>query len=351
MRTLTKDLIIALEQIEREKGIPKRELLEFLEAALLTAYRKNFGVARDIKIEVNEKTGEIKVFSLKEVAADPDHSLPQISLEEARKINPKAKIGDLVPVEIPSQEFGRIAAQTAKQVIFQKIKEAEREAAYQEYADKEGELFMGVVRRREGQNVYLDLGKGEGLLLPKEQVPGERYEIGGRYQVLLVTVQKTPRGPELLVSRAHPNLVLRLFELEVPEIYEGRVEIKSIAREPGQRTKVAVSSREERIDPVGACVGPKGSRIQAIVRELRGERIDIIRFSKDMREFIANSLSPAKINRVELDEKNKMAKVFVAPDQLSLAIGKEGQNARLAAKLTNWKIDIQSEGEGPEDEG
>jgi N utilization substance protein A len=347
VRILPKDLIIALEQIEREKGISKQELLEFLEAALVTAYKKNFGTPGDIRIEINEKTGDIRVFSRKEVVEEPDKSLPQISLEEAKKINPKVKLGDILELEIPSREFGRIAAQTAKQVIFQKIKEAEREAAFHEYADKEGELLAGVVRRREGQTVYLDLGKAEGVLLPKEQVPGERYEIGGRYQVLLLSVQRTPRGPELIVSRAHPTLVLRLFELEVPEIYEGRVEVKSIAREPGQRTKVAVASREERIDPVGACVGPKGSRIQAIVRELRGERIDIIRFSKNMEEYIANALSPAKINRVELDEKNRMARIFVSPDQLSLAIGKEGQNARLAAKLTNWKIDIQSE-EGPE---
>jgi N utilization substance protein A len=344
VRKLSKDLIIALEQIGREKGISKQALLEFLESALLTAYKKSFGAPGDIRVEVNEKTGDIRVLSRKEVVASPDKSLPQISLEEAQKINPKAKIGDFTEEEIHSREFGRIAAQTAKQVIFQKIKEAEREAAFKEYADKEGEMLAGVVRRRESQTAFFDLGKAEGVLPPKEQVPGERYEIGGRYQVLLLSVQKAPRGPELIVSRAHPTLVLRLFELEVPEIFEGRVEIKNIAREPGQRTKVAVATREERIDPVGACVGPKGSRIQAIVRELRGERIDIIRYSKDMKEYIANSLSPAKINRVELDEKNKMARVYVSADQLSLAIGKEGQNARLAAKLTNWKIDIQSEG-------
>lgn len=309
----------------------------------MSAYKKNFGASGNIEVELNEKTGSVRVIAKKEVVSQAENKWLQISLEEARKVIPSVRLGDFFEEEVTPKDFGRLAAQTAKQVVFQKIKEAEREAAYAEYADKEGEMLLGVVRRREGSQIFIDLGRAEALLPPKEQVPGERYETGGRYRVYLLSVHKSVKGPELIVSRAQPGLVLRLFELEVPEIYEGRVEIKSIAREPGLRSKVAVVSREEKIDPVGSCVGPKGARIQAVVRELKGERIDIIRYSKDMKEFIANALSPAKITRVELEEKSKSAKVLVPADQLSLAIGKEGQNARLAAKLTNWKIDIQTE--------
>jgi N utilization substance protein A len=324
---MSKELITALEQIEREKGISKESLVSAIEAALTSAYKKDFAATQDVLMDLNAKTGEIHVFAQKEVAESVENRHNQISLEEALKLDPKVKLGDLVKQEITPKDFGRLAAQTAKQVVFQKIKEAERESAFQEFADKEGEMMMGVIRRREGATIFVDLGRSEGVMPPKEQVPGERYEMNGHYRVYLASVQQTKRGPELIVSRSHPNLVLRLFELEVPEIFEGRVEIKSIAREPGMRCKVAVSSREEKIDPVGACVGPKGVRIQAIVRELRGERIDIVRWSREAQEFVSNALSPAKISKVQLDE-----------------IGKEGQNARLAAKLTNWKIDIQSEG-------
>jgi N utilization substance protein A len=341
---MSKELITALEQIEREKGISKESLVSAIEAALTSAYKKDFAATQDVLMDLNAKTGEIHVFAQKEVAESVENRHNQISLEEALKLDPKVKLGDLVKQEITPKDFGRLAAQTAKQVVFQKIKEAERESAFQEFADKEGEMMMGVIRRREGATIFVDLGRSEGVMPPKEQVPGERYEMNGHYRVYLASVQQTKRGPELIVSRSHPNLVLRLFELEVPEIFEGRVEIKSIAREPGMRCKVAVSSREEKIDPVGACVGPKGVRIQAIVRELRGERIDIVRWSREAQEFVSNALSPAKISKVQLDENNRSAQVTVASDQLSLAIGKEGQNARLAAKLTNWKIDIQSEG-------
>ncbi|MEI6308165.1 MAG: transcription termination factor NusA [bacterium] len=341
---MSKELILALEQIEREKGISKESLIEAIEVALTTAYRKDYGASQNVLVDLNVKTGEIHVFAQKDVVELVENKFASISLEEAHQIVPEAQLGDIIKQEITPKDFGRLAAQTAKQVVFQKIKEAEREAAFQEFLDKEGEMLVGVIRRREGTTIFIDLGRAEAVLMQKEQVPGERYEMNGHYRIYLASVLQSKRGPELIVSRAHPNLVLRLFELEVPEIFEGRVEIKSIAREPGMRSKVAVSSREEKIDPVGACVGPKGVRIQAIVRELRGERIDIIRYSKDSQEFIANALSPAKISRVQLDEKARTAKVWVAPDQLSLAIGKEGQNARLAAKLTNWKIDIQSEG-------
>jgi len=297
-------------------------------------------------VELNEKTGAFRVLAKVEVVPQVENKFTQIALADARRLQLEVAVGDWIEQEVTPKDFGRLAAQTAKQVVFQKIKEAEREASYAEYADKEGEMINGTIRRKEGNQVYIDLDeRSEAALPPKEQVPGERYEIGGRYRVYLQSVHRGIRGPELIVSRANKELVLRLFELEVPEIFEGRVEIKSIAREPGLRSKIAVASREEKIDPVGACVGPKGIRIQAIVRELRGERIDIIRYSRDVKEFIANALSPAKISHVDLEEKSKTATVVVQSDQLSLAIGKEGQNARLAAKLTSWKIDIQAEGD------
>lgn len=340
----SKDLMLALEQIAREKRISKESLLEAIASALTSAVKRNFGATQNISVELNERTGAFRVIAKVEVVPQVENKFTQIALADARRLQQEVEVGDWIEQEVTPKDFGRLAAQTAKQVVFQKIKEAEREASYAEYADKEGEMINGTIRRKEGNQVYIDLDeRSEAALPPKEQVPGERYEIGGRYRVYLQSVHRGIRGPELIVSRANKELVLRLFELEVPEIFEGRVEIKSIAREPGLRSKIAVASREEKIDPVGACVGPKGIRIQAIVRELRGERIDIIRYSRDVKEFIANALSPAKISRVDLEEKSKTATVVVQSDQLSLAIGKEGQNARLAAKLTNWKIDIQAE--------
>jgi N utilization substance protein A len=344
--TESKDLMMALEQIAREKRISKESLLEAIASALTSAVKRNFGGTQNISVELNEKTGAFRVIAKVEVVPQVENRFTQISLADARKVQLEIEVGDWIEQEVTPKDFGRLAAQTAKQVVFQKIKEAEREASYAEYADKEGEMINGTIRRKEGNQVFIDLDeRSEAALPPKEQVPGERYEIGGRYRVYLQSVHRGIRGPELIVSRANKELVSRLFELEVPEIFEGRVEIKSIAREPGLRSKIAVASREEKIDPVGACVGPKGIRIQAIVRELRGERIDIIRYARDVKEFIANALSPAKISHVDLDEKSKTATVVVPSDQLSLAIGKEGQNARLAAKLTSWKIDIQAEGE------
>ncbi|MCX5974258.1 MAG: transcription termination factor NusA [bacterium] len=344
--TESKDLMLALDQIAREKRISKESLLEAIASALTSAVKRNFGGTQNISVELNEKTGVFRVLAKVEVVPQVENRFTQIALADARRLQLEVAVGDWIEQEVTPKDFGRLAAQTAKQVVFQKIKEAEREASYAEYADKEGEMINGTIRRKEGNQVYIDLDeRSEAALPPKEQVPGERYEIGGRYRVYLQSVHRGIRGPELIVSRANKELVLRLFELEVPEIFEGRVEIKSIAREPGLRSKIAVASREEKIDPVGACVGPKGIRIQAIVRELRGERIDIIRYSRDVKEFIANALSPAKISHVDLEEKSKTATVVVQSDQLSLAIGKEGQNARLAAKLTSWKIDIQAEGD------
>jgi len=344
--TESKDLMLALDQIAREKRISKESLLEAIASALTSAIKRNFGGTQNISVELNEKTGAFRVLAKVEVVPQVENKFTQIALADARRLQLEVAVGDWIEQEVTPKDFGRLAAQTAKQVVFQKIKEAEREASYAEYADKEGEMINGTIRRKEGNQVYIDLDeRSEAALPPKEQVPGERYEIGGRYRVYLQSVHRGIRGPELIVSRANKELVLRLFELEVPEIFEGRVEIKSIAREPGLRSKIAVVSREEKIDPVGACVGPKGIRIQAIVRELRGERIDIIRYSRDVKEFIANALSPAKISHVDLEEKSKTATVVVQSDQLSLAIGKEGQNARLAAKLTSWKIDIQAEGD------
>ncbi len=337
------ELIHALEQIEKEKGINKEVLLEAIEAALISAYRRNFGSTQNVKIYIDRLSGEVKVFAMKKVTKNPTNDLLEISLEEARKIDPKYDIDDIVEIEVTPRKFGRIAAQTAKQVVVQRIREAERGVIYEEYHNKEGDIVTGIVQRAERKNVIIDLGKTEAILSASEQTPGEEYRFNERIKTYIVEVKKTTKGPVIYVSRTHPGLVKRLFELEVPEIHDGTVEIKSIAREPGSRTKIAVFSRDPDVDPVGACVGQKGTRVQAIVDELRGEKIDIIRWSSNIEEFISSSLSPAKVIRVDIDEESKSAKVTVPDYQLSLAIGKEGQNARLAAKLTGWKIDIKSE--------
>jgi len=336
------EFIEALDQIEKEKGISKEILLEAIEAALVSAYKKNYGTAQNVKINIDRATGEVKVFSQKTVKEDVKDPLLEISLVEAKKINPLAKLGDIISIEVTPQKFGRIAAQTAKQVVMQRIKEAERNIIYEEFAGRETDLVTGTVQRFDKKNVIIDLGKTEAILPPNEQIPNETYTQGERIKVYILEVKKTTKGPVITVSRSHPGLVKRLFELEVPEIYEGIVEIKGIAREAGSRTKIAVYSKDENVDPVGACVGPKGVRVQAVVEELKGEKIDIIKWSKNIAEYISNALSPAKVLSVDVDEENKIARVLVPEHQLSLAIGKEGQNARLAAKLTGWKIDIKS---------
>lgn len=337
------EFIEALEEIEKTKGITKDAILDALEAALISSYKKNFGTAQNVEVVINRETGEIKVFAKKTVVEEITNPSLEISLEESKKIDDKYELGDTVMIEVTPKNFGRIAAQTAKQVVIQRIKDAEREVIYNEFINRENEIITGMVQRISKNNVYIDLGKTEGILPPAEQIEGETYKQGDRLKLYVLEVKKTTKGPQIILSRSHPGLIKRLFELEVPEIQEGIVEIYAIAREAGSRTKIAVFSKDPNVEPVGACVGIKGSRVKAIVDELNGEKIDIIVWSKDIKEFIANSLSPSSVTKVEIDEKNKSALVVVPDYQLSLAIGKEGQNARLAAKLTNWKIDIKSE--------
>jgi len=340
---MSSELINALEQLEKEKGIDKEVLIEAIEAALISAYKRNFGSTHNVKVYIDRKTGDVKVFALKKVVAMPENENLEISIEEARIIDPKLQENDVAEIEVTPRKFGRIAAQTAKQVVVQRIREAERGIIYDEFYSKESDIVSGVVQRTERRSVLIDLGKTEAVLPPTEQTPGEEYRFNDRIKTYVIEVKKTNKGPQIIVSRTHPGLVKRLFELEVPEIHDGIVEIKSISREPGSRTKIAVFSKDENVDPVGACVGQKGTRVQAIVDELRGEKIDIIKWSSDPAEYISASLSPAKVIRADINEEEKSAKVIVPDYQLSLAIGKEGQNARLAAKLTGWKIDIKSE--------
>lgn len=338
----------ALEQIEREKGISKEILLDAVETALASAYKRDQKVAQSIEVRIDSETGAFHVYTHKTVVDEVEDEKNEISLEEAQKINPVYELGDLVEFEIFPKEFGRIAAQTAKQVVVQRIREAERSIIYDEFINRVGDLMTGVVQRFEQRNIFVDLGRIEGILPANEQMPTERYEQGMRIKTYVVEVKKTTKGPQILLSRTRTGLLKRLFELEVPEIQDGVVELKSIAREPGHRSKVAVYSKDQQIDPVGACVGTRGIRVQMIVRELKGEKIDVIPWSADPVEFIINALSPAKVSDVKILPSKKTAIVIVPDFQLSLAIGKEGQNARLAAKLTGWKIDIKSETQAAE---
>ncbi len=326
------DLIEALRQIEKEKRIDPETVLEALRAALVSAYKRNYGSAPNIRADIHPETGEIKVFSTRVVREIPGE---EPELEE---------------VEITPKNFGRIAAQTAKQVILQRIREAEREMMYEEYVGREGDIVTGIVQQNDQRYTLENLGRVEALLPPTEQIEIEHYEHGTRLKTYIVEVRRTTKEPQIIVSRTHPGLLKRLFELEVPEIYDGFVEIKSVAREPGYRSKIAVDSRDESIDPVGACVGPKGSRVRMVVAELRGEKIDVVAYSDDPAVFVANALSPAKVKNVTIDEEERKAEVVVLDDQLSLAIGKEGQNARLAARLTGWRIDIKSESQAKKEE-
>ncbi|OLD41777.1 MAG: transcription termination/antitermination protein NusA [Armatimonadetes bacterium 13_1_40CM_3_65_7] len=338
------ELMKALEQIEEEKGIGKEVIIEAIEAALLSAYKKNYGAsAQNMRIEVDRETGEMRAYQIRTIVETVEDEHTQISLTEAQQWDPSAKIGDMVEVEVTPRDFGRIAAQTAKQVVVQRLREAERDLVYKEFRDREGDIVTGTVQRIERKNVYLDLGRIEAVLPPTEQIPRESYRQSERIKAYVVEVRQGTRGPQIVVSRTHPGLLKRLFELEVPEIYEGIVEIKAIAREAGARSKFAVASRDKNVDAVGACVGPKGTRVQSIVDELKGEKIDIVSWNADPALFVGGALSPAKVTRVELDEATKTALVIVPDNQLSLAIGREGQNARLAAKLTGWRIDIKSE--------
>ncbi len=340
---MANDLIMALNEIEKERGIPKAALIDAIKSALNTAYKKNFGTSQNVSVEFNDITGEVRVFSQKNIVEKVEDDRLEIDAEEAKELYPDCNLGDLVYVEATPANFGRIAAQTAKQVVIQKLREAERSLIYEEFLEREGEIVTGTIQRVEGKNVYISLGRTEGIMLPSDQVPSERYEMGQRLKAYINEVKNTPKGPNIYLSRSHPYFLRRLFELEVPEIFEGVVEIKSLAREAGFRSKIAVHSLDEKIDSVGACVGPKGLRVQNIVAELGGEKIDIIKFDKSIERYIANALSPSKVLAVYVDEEEKTARVVVPDYQLSLAIGKEGQNARLAAKLTGWKVDIKSE--------
>jgi len=303
------DFLQAIKDIEQEKGIDADVLLEAIEAALISAYKKNYGV-QNVRVHMDRVTGEIKVYAKKEVVEKVEDDTTTISLDDARKIDPNYEIGDVVELEVTTKNFGRIAAQTAKQVVVQRIREAERNIIYDEFVSKEDDVVTGIVQRQELGNVYVDLGKVEAILLPTEQIPGEQYSHGERIKAYIVEVKKTTKGPQILLSRTHPGLLKRLFELEVPEIYDGVVEIKSVAREAGSRSKIAVYSKDENVDPVGACVGPKGMRVQAIVNELKGEKIDIVKFSKDPAVYAANALSPAKVVKVKVDEEQKLPKLW-----------------------------------------
>jgi len=337
------DFMNALNDLEHEKGIKKDVLLEAIEMALISAYKRHFGNNENARVEIDPDTGEIRVFAIKRVVEEIEEEGAEITVEEAREINPAYEAGDTLETEVTPKEFGRIAAQTAKQVVVQRIREAERGIIYEQFSEKENEVLTAIVHRIERGNVYVELGRAEGIIPVGETVYNEHYNINSRLKVYVLEVKKTNKGPQIIVSRTHPSLIKKLFELEVPEIRQNTVQIKSIAREAGGRTKMAVWSEERDIDPVGACVGHKGTRIEKVVEELNGEKIDVVPWSPDAIEFIANALRPAKVVMVQINEDEKAAKVIVPDYQLSLAIGKEGQNARLAAKLTGWKIDIKSQ--------
>ncbi|MBH0201993.1 MAG: transcription termination/antitermination protein NusA [Nitrospira sp.] len=339
---MNRELISVIDEIGRQKGIDKARVIGAIESALQTAAKKRFGQAENIQVEIDSKTGEISVVSKKIIVETVSNPKAEISLQEARQYDSEAEVGDEIGSLIEMNELGRIAAQTAKQVIFQKVREAEWEAVQKEYSTRQGDLVTGIILGMERRNYLVDLGKTEAILPIQEQIPRETYRRGDRVKAMLLEVRRTPKDVQVILSRSHPQFVAKLFELEVPEVMEKIIEIRSVVREPGDRTKIAVTSREKAVDPVGACVGIKGSRVQAVVRELRGEKIDIITWTQDPRVFIAEALNPATIEKVGIDEEKKSALVVAADSQLSLAIGKNGQNVRLAARLTGWKIDIIS---------
>lgn len=350
------EFIQALNELVKDRGIDRDVLLETIEQALTSAYKKNFGSAQNVRVDMNRETGDIKVYSQRVVVDESDlyDNFLEIELSEARKINPNYELGDILEYEVTPKDFGRIAAQTAKQIVVQKIREAEREMTYNEFVEKQDELVTGEISRvslRDGKKiVFVQIGKGEGILLQSEQIPGEDYKIGRNMKFYVVEVNKTNKSPQIVVSRGHFGLVKRLFEMEVPEIQQGIVQIKSMSREAGSRTKMAVKSTDSNIDPIGACVGTQGSRVRNIVSELGDEKIDIVKYSDEPAEYIEAALSPSKVTKVFVNNKEKSAVVIVPDYQLSLAIGKEGQNARLAARLTNWKIDIKPESDFNEED-
>ncbi|AOZ94262.1 transcription termination factor NusA [Paenibacillus crassostreae] len=348
---MSMEFIEAMNELEREKGISKDVLFEAIEAALISSYKRNFNTAQNVRVDMNRNTGVIKVFARKLIVEEVLDPRTEISLPAARDINPHFQLEDIAEIEVTPRDFGRIAAQTAKQVVTQRIREAERGLIYNAFVDKEEDIVTGTVQRQDPRNVYIDLGKVEALLPLNELMPNEKFKHGERVKGYITKVENTTKGPQIMLSRTHPGLLKRLFELEVPEIFDGVVEIRSVAREAGFRSKIAVHSRNDEVDPVGSCVGPKGIRVQTVVNELRGEKIDIVRYSDQVEEYVANALSPSKVLEVEVFEAEKMARVIVPDYQLSLAIGIKGQNARLAAKLTGWKIDIKSETQAEQEFG
>ena len=342
-----KELILSLEELEKEKGIKKSYVIEAIETALVTAYKRNFDSLENVKVDIDKQTGATHIYAIKEVMEIAKDEATEISLEDAHKINKELKIGDQVDIEIVPKDFGRIAAQTAKQVIIQKLREVERDIIFNEFNERKGEIVSGIIQKVDKNIVVMDLGRLEGVMPAKEQIPTEHYHVNDKIKGYLLDVERGQKGaPQVIVTRSHPDFVRKLLEFEIPEIYEGVIEIKSVSRDPGYRSKVAVYSPDPDIDPVGSCVGQKGVRIQNVINELNGEKIDVIEWDEDLSVFIASALLPAQILAVDIKEDEKFAQVIVPDDQLSLAIGKSGQNVRLAAKLTNltnWKIDIKSE--------
>ena len=339
---MNREFIKAIEELEREKEITKYLLIDAIESALVSAYKKNYGTSQNVRVNIDRDTGDIDVFMRKDIVEVVEDDLVEISIEEAREIDIKYQVGDIIEKHVTPKDFGRIAAQTAKQVVVQRIREAERGMIYDDYSNKQSEIVNGIIERVSNDTVFINMGKTEGILAATEQVAGEKYIVNNRIKVFIMDVKKTTKGPQVYLSRSHPGLVKRLFELEVPEIQDGIVVIKSISREAGSRTKMAVFTADENVDPVGACVGSRGTRVQSIVDELFGEKIDIINWSEEPEKLISSALSPAKVEKVIINNEGKSATVIVPDYQLSLAIGKEGQNVRLAAKLCGWKIDIKS---------
>ena len=340
---MVSDLKQTMEQISRDKGIDREILIGTLEEAIRSAARKKYGSRFDLEISFNDERGELEVFQFKEVVENVENPDVEISLEDAYKLDPECEIGDSLGMKMDMAEFGRIAAQSAKQVIIQRMKDAEREMVFEDYKDRKGEVINGIIQRHDRSGVVVNLGRAEAFLPHHEMAPRENYRPGDRVRAYVLDVQREGRGPQIILSRSHPEFLKALFEIEVPEVAEKLVEIVSVAREPGSRSKIAVYTEDKDIDPVGACVGMKGSRVQSVVQELRGEKIDIVPWSPDPAKFIVNALAPAEIVRVIIDEANRTIEVVVPDDQLSLAIGKRGQNVRLASKLTGWRIDVTSE--------
>ncbi|UCE34060.1 MAG: transcription termination/antitermination protein NusA [Deltaproteobacteria bacterium] len=339
------DLLRTIEQVSRDKGIDAKILIEALEEAVRSAVKKKFGLEYELEVSFNMEIGEIEVFEFKEVVDEVTDERIQVSLEQARELDPESEIGDSLGMKMDTDALGRIAAQSAKQVIMQRLREAERDAVYGEFKDRKGEIVNGIVQRIDKGAIIANLGKAEAELPVREQIPKETYTQGDRVRAYIYDVKQFSRGPQIVLSRTHPNFLSALFESEVPEISEGIVTIMQVAREPGSRAKIAVASKDKDVDPVGACVGMKGSRVQAVVQELRGEKIDIVPWDPDQAKFVCNALAPAEILRVIVDEENRAMEVVVPDDQLSLAIGKKGQNVRLASRVTNWKLDVRSESE------